>query len=336
MDTAAAGLHDNDETIAIPALANDPKRPSKQLPTAPGSRTHTNTRRRTTKRPKLQKQEKYTHNTWQKVLTTKLTAEEKATIEAATDDLNKRGASMGQIINKNEKLLIHHIIISTNYSGNDRRKSTFKVYTMQEFMNSKCTMQKIINQWDKLSGIAVVECINNRHYQSVVFRPSRMREPLIGYNSRKIYNAYPTTDLMGKACSELGNNEWRQYVEGDKREQERLAQLIKFMDRVTKRADEIRDNSKPTKGIAAIRPISDRNWKVLRTFVTQTDDISCGILTCLFLDCMKNETTMASGRELAGAELEEYRWHIANQCFQHYKYDYDKQNNGETIDLSVD
>ncbi len=120
---------------------------------------------------------------------------------------------------------------------------------------------------------------------------------------------------MGERCSDLNNEGWKQIVKDVSEQQSYSRRLIAFMNRVAKMVDEIRGMSNSASGISSIRPFSERGWKVLRSFVSQTDDTPSGVLTCLFLECMRYGMSINEvGKDADVESLEEYRWQIAHRC----------------------
>ena len=158
--------------------------------------------------------------TWANVLSSTLCEDEKSTIRESIDNLeDKRGSKIKNII-EGDKLWIQHIITSSNYLGsNDLRTRNFLSISINELEtnNHHHTKERIAKQWDTLKGVAVVECISNTHYHSVFLQPGKMREPIIGYDSKKNYSS-SRDDVIGDACSDLndlGNHadeKWRQIV----------------------------------------------------------------------------------------------------------------------------
>ena len=173
----------------------------------------------------ITKKDRVAKKTWANVLSSTLCEDEKSTIRESIDNLeDKRGSKIKNII-EGDKLWIQHIITSSNYLGsNDLRTRNFLSISINELEtnNHHHTKERIAKQWDTLKGVAVVECISNTHYHSVFLQPGKMREPIIGYDSKKNYSS-SRDDVIGDACSDLndlGNHadeKWRQIVgEGKK------------------------------------------------------------------------------------------------------------------------
>ena len=234
-----------------------------------------------------------------------------------------------------KKLEISNITNYLNYIGrSDGRKNTFVAMSLTDF-ESQYKKEELAERWNRLSGVAVVQCISNTHFHSVFFTPGKMREPIIGYDSRKVYSS-ERVDLSGEKCSQLNDkNKWTTQVNTE-RNQQSVELLVTFISRVAKTADEIRRMS----GSALCNGgYIDRGWKILRSFVSQTDDKSCGVLACLFLECMKNDIDVNGVKEDVSTEsLQEYRWEIASKCCKYRIEDYYRRGGhtgigGNIIDL---
>ena len=254
-------------------------------------------------------------------------------------DIEPNSSNITSII-KGDKMSMHCIITYLNHTGrvDDGKKSSFVAVTYEEF-ESDDTKQKLAKRWDQLSGIAVVQLINKKHYQSAFFRPGKMREPIIVYDSRKVYNESERVDLSGEKCSELNTSDhWTKQVK-NKRDVPKVRRLVTLLNRVAKTADEIKIMSGSVlcsgdDGGGGHR-FADRKWKILRSFVSQTDDISCGVLTCLFLESMMNGFDVSGvGKDIEPSFLQEYRWIIAGKCCDSKEINFHrKKGSGEIIDL---
>ena len=78
-------------------------------------------------------------------------------------------------------------------------------------------------------------------------------------------------------------------------------------------------------------------WKILRSFVSQTDDKSCGVLTCLFIDCMRKGFNVSGVKKnIDSTQLSKYRWWIGRTLMLFKNEDYvenEKRGPVEVIDL---
>ena len=257
---------------------------------------------------------------WSELLLRQLSDEEKDKIKQAGNMPKYNQTLYISNIIGGDRLNIRSITCYLNYVGNrDKRKVTFLAVTLEEFENEK---DKLSRRWEKLSGVAVVKCINNTTFQSVYFSPGKADMPIIGYDSKKMYGASSRFDLSGEKCSRIGDwNSWTTKV-FDEREKESLNLLVTFISRVARTVGEIKRMSM-SDSMLAKRGTRDRGWKIIRTFVSQEDDKSSGVLTCLFLECMKRKINVSGvEKEISPQLLEEYRWGIANKCYKYMKEDY--------------
>ena len=140
------------------------------------------------------------------------------------------------------KLSIHSITSYLNYVGDRDKRSAnrFIAVTPEEFETSR--REWISKRWDRLSGVAVVQCINNKHFQSVYIFPGRTILPIVGYDSKSIKNETRRTDFSGEDCSTIKDGKsWTTVV--DEKEQRSVTRLVELISRVAETVVELNRGS---------------------------------------------------------------------------------------------
>jgi hypothetical protein len=244
---------------------------------------------------------------WKDLLAIQLTDDDK-------DELEEKGNMRSykpyiQYIIHGKKMHMEGIITYLNFVGDrDKRKTnTFKAMTLDEFESEYYRKNNLFERWEKLSGIAIVQNVRNRHFLSVfISSPNKKDGKIVGYDSKKNYND-SRDDLSGETCSTI-----RDDAVG-------IEALIK---RVARTAGEIkRENTSPilrAQYDEMGKQWDDWGWEIIRSFVSQEDAVSCGVLTCLFLECMKYGYKFRGAKRSINKEmLEEYRWGIAKTCYEY-------------------
>ena len=268
---------------------------------------------------------------WQDLLASKITEEDRQIVESASKDGKRYDVLYLSNVINGGWLHINCITCYLNYTGGgDKRKTnTFIALTLNEFVTEKRKWLK--QHWTKLKGVAIVECIDNTHFHSVYLVPMKHNLPIIGYDSKSIYDKDRRSDLFGDDWNKIKDGstwDWNKITEGStwtpelkKREQQSVSRLVSLISSVAEIAVEL------NRGCMSEAYFNERGikrpWKILRSFVSQKDYTSCGVLTCLFLESMRGGYNISGvKKDIHSAELEEYRWTIGKKLFQYRNEDY--------------
>ena len=271
---------------------------------------------------------------WSDLLVNQLTDEEKEDLKEAGNRRKYKWLGIPNIIGGRVlcKTTILNYLNYENFVGDCDKKIPINFVAVDiDMFEDDGNREWFVKHWDKLGGVAIVQWVR-KHFVSVFFSPLRENTPIFGYDSRRFWGGSDPVDLSGEKCStiDVGCSNTttvrptkRQKKKRD-REQERIKLLADLIKRVSITERKIKRES-ASSGMKKYYEKKDekdegwdeRGWEIIRTFVSQVDDTSCGVLTCLFLECMiKGYQVRGVKVEIETAALEEYRWGIAKKCYE--------------------